>query len=83
MLLITENMAVFAPMPSASAETATTVKAGLWRSKRSACRTSFSTVSIWYGSPYMAITRFQVPGLRSAAIFFFSFCSPYGIVFEL
>src|ERR1700691_758709 len=48
--LITEEMAVLAPMPRASAATAMAVKPGLLRNTRKACRRSAS--------------RFSMPGLR-------------------
>src|SRR5580704_9656003 len=45
-VLMTEKMAVLAPIPRANAATAAAVKPGLWRSMRKACLRSAARVSM-------------------------------------
>jgi hypothetical protein len=68
--LITWKMAVFAPMPSASDRTATTVKLGLRRSRRAAYCTSWRSRSIHiqpHISRVSSATRATFPNSRRAA----------------
>src|SRR5580658_424651 len=69
-VLTTEKMAVFAPIPSASADIAVAVKPGLWRSRRKACFTSNQKVSInrldaaaWRMYCILQISRLSAPVL--------------------
>src|SRR5580698_8237935 len=68
--LITENITVFAPMPSASVSTATKVKPGVFRSMRMPNFTSCASCSsqtMLQTSRVSSATRVVLPNLRMAA----------------